>query len=144
MLHQLSNRFLDSDLAFLHYQERERPDKGDGYFMPAPSDRSIAAVRSWMSEYYGRPKLPTVERNRRVLFDRWSQHTDQCKYCHDAVRKLAQWRNRTYGLLALSSVFFLRFLAARVVAIACLLMLRLYKWLDTTTREGEFQHYLND
>lgn len=38
MLHQLSNRFLDSDLAFLHYQEQERNKRGvdlDGYFMPA-------------------------------------------------------------------------------------------------------------
>lgn len=38
LLHQLSNKFLDSDLAFLHFQEQERAKQGvdlDGYFMPA-------------------------------------------------------------------------------------------------------------
>ncbi len=43
-VHQLSNRFLDSDLAFLHFQEQERK-RNDSYYMPAPSDRCIAALK---------------------------------------------------------------------------------------------------
>merc|ERR1712166_238216 len=52
-IHLLSNKFLDSDLAFLHYQEQERlrhiqDGRYDGgsnrYYMPAQSDRCISAL----------------------------------------------------------------------------------------------------
>ncbi|CAK9012848.1 Protochlorophyllide-dependent translocon component 52 [Durusdinium trenchii] len=56
-IHLLSNRFLDSDLAFLHYQERKLRAKAAGpdgwssaYYMPGESDRSIGAWRQWLAK----------------------------------------------------------------------------------------------
>ena len=37
LIHILSNKFLDTDLAFLHFQERNLARPGADYFMPAPS-----------------------------------------------------------------------------------------------------------
>lgn len=78
VMHLLSNKFLDSDLAFLHYQEQERmryynnnhnnhnhnnEDENDTaasssttsassyYYMPAASDRCIAALRKWIPKH---------------------------------------------------------------------------------------------
>jgi Pheophorbide a oxygenase len=76
IFHQLTNRFLDSDLAFLHFQEKERnrrrvfllqqhnlhhPQESNKdndidaiqnyYRMPTASDRSIVALRKWIQQY---------------------------------------------------------------------------------------------
>jgi len=75
LIHILNNRFLDSDAAFLHYQERElvrrrrrllqrghgdEDVEGDSlggpltenhYFMPSPADRCIGALRQWIAKY---------------------------------------------------------------------------------------------
>eukprot|EP00536_Pseudo-nitzschia_multiseries_P014685 jgi/Psemu1/215631/e_gw1.752.7.1 len=78
VVHVLSNRFLDSDLAFLHYQEQERlryryvgnggnegnnaPSSSSssssllerqslGYFLPAPSDRCVTAIHEWIAKH---------------------------------------------------------------------------------------------
>ncbi|CAJ1368227.1 unnamed protein product, partial [Effrenium voratum] len=57
VIHLLSNRFLDSDLAFLHHQERKLRQGPDGctawnkaYYMPGEADRSISAWRQWLSK----------------------------------------------------------------------------------------------
>merc|ERR1719356_2254080 len=54
-VHMWGHKFLDSDLAFLHYQERVLRDAPrsaekwqNAYFMPAKSDHSINAWRRWL------------------------------------------------------------------------------------------------
>lgn len=154
LVHILSDRFLDSDLAFLHYQDRERPRRAGGtnstaggtfgYFMPAPADRCIVALRNWVHDYaFILGPLPLLETNRKVLFDRWAQHSDQCKHCHAAVTGLKTWRNRTFMVLSACIVFY-KFLVARLGIVACLLMLRTYNLIEQSLKEGEFKHYEND
>merc|ERR1712232_1530181 len=55
--HLFSNKFLDSDLAFLYYQERilrrKSPEPNNwksAYYMPGESDRSISAFRRWLEK----------------------------------------------------------------------------------------------
>jgi hypothetical protein len=81
--HLLSNRFLDSDLAFLHYQEHELARRGAPcgnqdalklYYMPAQPDRAPAALRTWIGRFAKLPRpLPPAMANRAELFDRYHQ-----------------------------------------------------------------------
>jgi hypothetical protein len=147
-IHFLSNRFLDSDLVFLHYQERSRDPNltTDGYYMPTPADRCVSAMRKWIKTYSPVEILPPLERDRKRLFDRWSQHSDQCRHCNTLVTEsLPRWRNRTYATLYLSLVVALtKFKLASLVSIACIGLLRLYNAIESSARQGEFKHYLND
>ena len=90
LIHVGSNRFLDSDLAFLHYQEQGVQARGGDaagcYYMPTPSDRCIVALRKWIDTHApagiaGLRPLPPAIYSRDVLFDRWTQHTSHCKHC---------------------------------------------------------------
>jgi len=163
-LHQLSNRFLDSDLAFLHFQEQERqrrrqsgmnmaagltrsrPNGGASsapYFMPAQSDRCVSALRKWVDSYAVVPgPLPPAIDDRSQLFNRHAQHTDQCKYCAGALEGIKRWRTNSYRILALSIVLS-RYTTARVVAVGCLLALRILASLEPSFRVGGFKHYEN-
>ena len=56
LLHLFPNRFLDSDLAFLHFQEQTAQERGYApnnpkYFMPAQVDRGITALRNWIGRH---------------------------------------------------------------------------------------------
>lgn len=176
-VHQLSNRFLDSDLAFLHYQEKERnrrrlyitkqqqQDNNENdidliqnyYFMPTQSDRSIVALRKWIQqyatyiieesmEYYDTNKLVTS--NKDILFDHYTQHTDQCKHCNHVYNQLkGPYRRNTYIVLCLS-VLSIPIRKIQIVScisiVICIALLQLYKIiLDSLTR-GEFKHYENN
>lgn len=156
LIHQLSNRFLDSDLVFLHSHERERERRISsgattyGYFLPAPADRCVVALRKWVDDYAAenyvhghRFLLPALETNRKVLFDRWTQHADQCKHCSGAADAVVKWRNRTYWALAACILLIRRFMLARIGAVGCLFLLRAYNWVDSILRDGEFKHYKN-
>jgi len=104
--HVFSNRFLDSDLAFLHYQDRNlrygprSVEKwNSGYYMPGVSDRSIGAWRQWLSSQ----KAPCVSSNspasevppspeqRSALLDRYTQHTQHCRHCNEALEGIETW-----------------------------------------------------
>lgn len=99
-IHLLSNRFLDSDMAFLHYQERKLRNKtnsADGwsnaYYMPGESDRSIGAWRQWLAKEKARCVDPEVELppsplSREELLNRWDQHTAYCKHCREALSNM--------------------------------------------------------
>jgi hypothetical protein len=142
-LHQLSNRFLDSDLAFLHYQEQERK-RSASYYMPAPSDRCITALRSWIPKYTDMdkevipPPLPRSE-----MFDRWSQHTSKCVHCLQGLKTLAKVRRSAYGILAISVLGF-KYKIAKVATLLCLGIIRSVSKLERTFKEGEFKHYQNE
>jgi hypothetical protein len=163
LIHQLSNRFLDSDLAFLHYQEQERLVKrkvdSDGYCMPAPADRGVAAVRRWVQKYAHIPTMETVlgksrtaeqqsqllpssPTDRTVLFDHLTQHTDQCKHCSKALNGVKKWRRNTCLVMG-AGVLLGKFLAARLVVVACLALLRLLAKAEKSFMKGSFDHYKN-
>jgi len=103
--HLFANRFLDSDLAFLHYQERNlrfNPRSAEkwqqGYFMPAPSDRSIGAWRQWLDREGARcvlpgpgSELPPSPLRREELLDRFGQHTTHCVHCRQALENIEVW-----------------------------------------------------
>lgn len=109
LIHLLSNRFLDSDLAFLHYQERKlrqapysSQDWSNSYFMPGESDRSISAWRAWLAKEGARcvdpeNQLPPSPMSREELLNRWDQHSAHCKHCREAFESLAVWQ-RGFGL----------------------------------------------
>ena len=145
LVHIGSSRFLDSDLAFLHFQEQTLHHRGDdaasAYFMPTPSDRCIAALRRWLRQYASvmRP-LPPPEHDRQVLFNRWTQHTAHCVHCQAAYFALGRWRTATYGVLALSLIAISHWLA-RVAAVACVGLLRLYALLEGQLTLGGVNGY---
>jgi pheophorbide a oxygenase len=143
MIHMLSNRFLDSDLAFLHFQEREleRQDRPT-YFMPAPADRCIGALRKWIPKYTDiiEPLPPALSRS--DMFDRYSQHSIHCKHCQAGQASLQKWRRRTYVALT-ASVLGFKFRIAKVSLLLSLGLLRLFHKLGRQLREGDFKHYEN-
>lgn len=151
VIHQFSNRFLDSDMAFLHYQERKRSrltgDGGaSGYYMPAPSDRGVTALHKWLKEFAASaPKLPssTDYEPRSILFDREVQHTSHCKHCQNALAGIQKWRRNTYGMLALSVLATKQFWAASLVSVLCLGMLWTLASIEPSFKQGEFKHYQN-
>jgi phenylpropionate dioxygenase-like ring-hydroxylating dioxygenase large terminal subunit len=146
LVHTFSNRFLDSDLAFLHFQEQERERRGvdaRAYFMPAQSDRCVSALRKWILQYAHIPgPLPAPLTDRGVLFNRWTQHGEHCRHCTSARKRVAKWRTNTLRLLAISLVL-AKFTAARVVAALSLLLLNRLSAVDKAFSDGGFSHYDN-
>ncbi|KAG7338925.1 ring-hydroxylating dioxygenase, large terminal subunit [Nitzschia inconspicua] len=143
MVHQLNNRFLDSDLAFLHYQEHER-QRRDSYYMPAPSDRCIAALRSWVPKYTDMAKVQLpLALTRSQMFDRWSQHTSKCVHCQRGLKTLQNVRRSSHFFLALSIVGF-KYNLAKVIALLCLGALQIASKIEKNFREGDFRHYENN
>ena len=58
---------------------RNAPTAAAAYFMPAPADRCIAALRKWIDAHAHAPRpLPPPIGSREALFDRWGQHTAHC------------------------------------------------------------------
>jgi hypothetical protein len=142
LTHQLSNRFLDSDLAFLHYQGQER-QRQKSYFMPSPSDRCIAALRSWLPKYtdIGEQQLPSAL-SRSEMFDRWSQHTSNCIHCQRGIKRLQKFRRSAYAMLAFS-ILGCKYNLARLTTILCLGALWIVDRIEQSFMEGEFKHYEN-
>ncbi len=143
ILHILNNRFLDSDLAFLHYQEREiARQERPSYFMPAPADRCIAALRKWIPEYTNITGSLPSSFSRSELFNRYSQHTIHCKHCQMGEKSIRKWRRRTYATLVASILGF-QFRIAKLTLILSLGLLRIYQKLEQLLKEGDFKHYEN-
>lgn len=142
LVHQLSNRFLDSDLAFLHHQEQER-QRSDSYYMPAQSDRCIAALRSWVPKYtdMAEEKLPPALL-RSQMFDRWSQHTSKCVHCQRGLNSLEKMRRSAYAILGVS-VLGMQYRAAKILSLLCLGALWIFPRIERSFKEGGFRHYQN-
>jgi pheophorbide a oxygenase len=161
LLHQLSSRFLDSDLMILHEQELRRNqllqrnpqlEKTYGYFTPAPADKTVVALRQWMTQFASAVipsiaplgKTPPFGEGDEVSLDRYHQHTRQCQHCNAVMEyKLPKWRKYTYGVLCGSIVLGHRHVIARLVAVGCILALRVFVWIEDTMRRGGFDHYKN-
>jgi len=122
IVHLLSNKFLDSDLAFLHYQERTlrrdtlggEPRSADkwqtGYFMPAESDKSVGAWRRWLATEGARcvecgfaEHLPASPLRRDQILDRFTQHTAHCVQCRGALDDFDVWQ-RALGVTGVGSL----------------------------------------
>lgn len=149
LLHMFSSRFLDSDLAFLHYQEREARARSpqrvaDAYFVPAPADRCIAAVRTWVRTYaraWESQPLPESPANRDELFDRYTQHVSICKHCQNALEGVKKWKRNSYLVLG-ASIAGMQFTpVASVTAVGSLFMLPLLNAVETGIKEGGYEHY---
>jgi pheophorbide a oxygenase len=143
LVHQLSNRFLDSDLVFLHFQEWER-QRNDDYYTPSPADRCIQALRKWVPKYTdicdGQQLPPSPPRS--VLFDRYTQHTSHCKHCQQGLESIKTWRRAAYATLAVS-IFGFKFKVDKASTLVCLAALRLMHKLERRFKEGEFKHFEN-
>jgi hypothetical protein len=167
-VHLLSNKFLDSDLAFLHYQEQERLrhiqdgkyDGGsNGYYMPAQSDRCISALRKWIPKYTNylgdsnnnnKYELPNTI-PRKELFDRYVQHTSHCRHCQKGLKQLqTKIKPRLYGLMTISilasgfNLFRGYKLMTKSIALISFGLIRfITTQIEPAFKDGEFKHYEN-
>ncbi|KAL3902585.1 MAG: hypothetical protein SGPRY_012004, partial [Prymnesium sp.] len=142
--HIFSSRFLDSDLAFLHFQEQMIQTRGRlDYFLPAPADRPISAMRKWLGEHtpsLGPLPPPITERSR--LLDRWEQHVSQCVHCQKALEGIQTWRKRALISLMLS-LLGSQWLVMRLVAALSVLLLGILKLVEDQFYWQDFKHYTN-
>ena len=100
--HVLASLFLHQDLVFLHYQERTLGQRGrdrwlDEVYTPNPQDKMIITFRQWLEYRAGggvpwdeacHPALPPAEYDKDKLFDVWSTHTQHCRYCQTALKRI--------------------------------------------------------
>lgn len=176
-LHTFSNRFLDSDLMLLHDQEidlRSRLTDGwsqslpendrnsvrvtskpilEQYFMPSKADRSVVAIRKWISRYasavydLSQPSHntnPLPYKDRKLLFDRYNQHTKQCKHCNTMLETtLPKYKTYSYTLLSISILLWNRHFLFRLLSVGCIMSFRMYHWIENKLRYGDFDHSRN-
>jgi len=95
--HLGNNAVLEDDQLFLHQQERELERRGGSAellracHLPTPADRYVQALHRWVLDHGGvpfpgqplPPPLGTPE-----LLERLHSHTDQCRSCRGALRRL--------------------------------------------------------
>jgi phenylpropionate dioxygenase-like ring-hydroxylating dioxygenase large terminal subunit len=92
-----NHKVLEDDQVFLHWQERvlERaggsPAADRAFFMPNTADVYVAALHRWLNNNGGEPfagkDLP--ERQRTAdLMDRYYSHTQSCRSCSTALRRI--------------------------------------------------------
>ena len=99
------NKVLDGDNVFLHVQEqrarKEMLDKGkrwnELYYTPTSADLLLAKIRNWLGEagspYDGTKgmgglgaEIPQLISDKRVLLNRFEQHTKNCVKCLRALK----------------------------------------------------------
>jgi hypothetical protein len=103
----------------------------------------VVAQREWVHTHAHVPgPLPPAIADRSVLFDRFAQHTDQCKHCTAGLAGIQKWRKNTYVGMGVS-ILLSKFWAGRIAAVGCLAMLRLLAFLEGPLQTGGFKHYLN-
>ena len=165
--HLLSNKFFDSDMAFLHYQEQLRRPKVDGdndsveaiarlrgdtrYFMPSECDRSIAALHGWISQHAASyvlqqaSQLPPAIYDRSQLFDHWGQHTSHCKICQNAMTGIKKWKRNSKIALVVSLIVgsLRRHWAPCVIGVLSFGVLNILGKIEGAFYKGEFKHYEN-
>jgi phenylpropionate dioxygenase-like ring-hydroxylating dioxygenase large terminal subunit len=101
---KIRNSVLDGDMIVLHQQEAFLQQKQESnawktaYKLPASSDRPVIEFRKWFDKYCD-GKLPWAEvgitapmtqinEDRKVLLDRYHQHTQHCESCRQALAKI--------------------------------------------------------
>ncbi|MEQ8538987.1 MAG: Rieske 2Fe-2S domain-containing protein [Coleofasciculus sp. D1-CHI-01] len=100
--HILASLFLHQDMVFLHYEEKILAKRRQGKWLdkvytPNPQDKMVITFRHWLEKRADggipwdsgcNPNLPEAERDKQKLFDVWTTHTQQCKSCQDALKKI--------------------------------------------------------
>ena len=115
---QNRNAVLDGDMVLLHQQESllQNANWKTAYKMPTSADRLVIEFRNWFDRYCD-SKLPwsevgitpspsNIEIPRRVLLDRYHQHTQHCSSCRQALKtlQLVQWLLLAYFAIAVATV----------------------------------------
>ena len=113
--HLLYNRFLDSDTYLLYKQENylrqfdESYHNVKKYYMPASSDKSVMFYRKWIKNAL--PEIPYFIKRREMrdlsreeVFDRYEQHTKNCKDCKTALMNIN--KTKKYGTIIFLLGFF--------------------------------------
>ncbi|KAG2490580.1 hypothetical protein HYH03_010974 [Edaphochlamys debaryana] len=161
---------LDSDTYLLHVQERLLLETGNdwkgGFYMPAPADGSVVAMRRWFDEFGGAQQgaVPTCEpgtpmpaqMTKRQTIDRYSQHTAHCRHCSKALRNT----ERGMAAAAVAGVVAAVWLVARALVgapllapatalgaaavVACGLLVRALAGLREQFRFVDFVHAFNN
>ncbi|HYW21062.1 MAG TPA: Rieske 2Fe-2S domain-containing protein [Nodularia sp. (in: cyanobacteria)] len=97
------NLVLDGDMIVLHQQEKFLQQRQgveswkNIYKLPTSADRLVIEFRNWFDKYcFGQlpwrevgitvPPSPQINDNRSVLLDRYSQHTQHCSSCRNALK----------------------------------------------------------
>lgn len=148
---KVRNAVLDGDMIFLHQQERFLQQKSDqdwktAYKLPTSADRLVIEFRKWFDKYCS-GKLPwtfedekettysPINDNRQELLDRYSQHTQHCSSCRDALKnvKRLQWGILAYFAISIATTAILpdslRLSWGLPLTIIALLGLGVYGWL---------------
>lgn len=112
------NLVLDGDMILLHQQEsflqqRQAVESWKTiYKLPTSADRLVIEFRNWFDKYcFGElpwrevgimvPPSPQINDNRAVLLDRYSQHTQHCSSCRNALKVIQRIK---LGLLIYSII----------------------------------------
>lgn len=111
------NAVLDGDMVLLHQQEYflQNNNWKTAYKMPTSADRLVMEFRNWF-DLHCDGKLPwdevginasgAMETSRKVLLDRYHQHTQHCSSCRTALNRFAflQWLLVAYFLVVVAAV----------------------------------------
>ncbi|WP_353932660.1 Rieske 2Fe-2S domain-containing protein [Okeanomitos corallinicola TIOX110] len=98
------NFLLDGDMILLNQQEyflkqkQEKESWKTAYKLPTSADRLVIEFRTWFDKYC-QGKLPwdkvgikntesKINNDRRVMLDRYQQHTQHCSSCRTAVKNI--------------------------------------------------------
>jgi phenylpropionate dioxygenase-like ring-hydroxylating dioxygenase large terminal subunit len=112
------NLVLDGDMVLLHYQERELQQNEaarswqEAYKLPATADRLVIEFRRWFDKYCQgqlpwhrvglNPDLEPLVTDKRVVLDRYGQHTVHCSSCRGALQSIRRLQAFLLGLFAVS------------------------------------------
>ncbi len=129
------------------------------YFMPSKADRGVVAIRKWISRYasavydLSQPSQHTnlnekmvalPYKDRKLLFDRYNQHTKQCKHCNTMlITTLPKYKTYSYTLLSMSILLWNRHFLFRLLSIGCIMSFCTYHWIENKLRYGDFDHSRN-
>lgn len=101
------NMVLDGDMIILHQQERflqqQQESWKTAYRMPTQADRLIIEFRKWFDRYcHGQlpwqevgivsPEMLPINEDRKLLLDRYEQHTRHCSSCRGALKAVQRWQ----------------------------------------------------
>jgi phenylpropionate dioxygenase-like ring-hydroxylating dioxygenase large terminal subunit len=120
---KVRNSVLDGDMIVLHQQEAFLQQKQEpnawktAYKLPASSDRLVIEFRKWFDKYCGgqlpwsevgmTAPIPQINEDRKVLLDRYHQHTQHCASCRQTLANIQKIQ-----------VIFLIFSLASLVSVA--------------------------
>lgn len=104
-----NNGVLEDDQIFLHLQERFLAQAGDkpyaqACYLPTQADRYVLELRKWVSGFQADPfpgqGLPP-EQPKAALLDRYHSHTQHCRSCRTALKRIQQGRS---GAIAVGAI----------------------------------------